>query len=319
MTKIIFGAVAVLLGLLMLLSAFDLFEFKNIYPYWTLFIIVPSVASMITNGFTLWKTALLALGVNALICQQHWGEWGLQQFIIANVAVCFILFGIYLLVGDLRKKKPRRYDNYNNIPNWQFYDYANTGARQSGDYATAAGQFYGGGNNGGAGSESANTENANNGGGNNENGGENVDGANVDGANIGGAGVGGTDYGSGYAGGNFSDSCDYTFYPKYTGILSSNKYKNCSKDFKGGSIVSVLGGVAVDLSEVAISGDVIVNATSVFGNVDIFVPNNIRIDVNGTEVLGSCDNFVVSTLGPEVPCLHIKYCAVFGNIDIKTG
>jgi len=271
MTKIIFGAVAVLLGVLMLLSAFDLFEFENIYPYWTLFIIVPTVVSMITNGFTLWKTALLAFGVNALICQQHWGEWGWEQFVVVNLAVCFILFGVYLLLGDLRKKKPNNQNTYNYAPGHQGYTYTNDGVtQQNGEYANTSGQSYS--NTGYAGS-------------------------------VGGSGR--------------NSSCDYNIHPNYTGILSNNKYRNCSKDFRGGSVVSVLGGVQVDLSEVVISGDVIVNVTSVFGTIDIYVPNNVRIEANGTEILGSCDNFVVSSFGPEVPCLRIKYTTVFGNIDIK--
>lgn len=273
MTKIIFGAVAVLLGVLMLLSAFDLFEFENIYPYWTLFIIIPTVVSMITNGFTLWKTALLAFGVNALICQQHWGEWGWKQFVIVNIAVCFILFGVYLLLGDLRKKKPNNVNTYNYAPVNQGYTYANEdAARQDESYAYTQGQPAGNANAGYAGSAA---------------------------------------YGAS------SGPCDYNIHPSYTGILCSNKYKNCSKDFRGGSVVAVLGGVQADFSEVFISGDVTVNVTSVFGTVDIYVPNNVRVEANGTEILGSCDNFVVSSFGPEVPCLRIKYVTVFGNIDIK--
>ncbi len=285
MTKIIFGAVAVLLGVLMLLSAFDLFEFESIYPYWTLFIIVPTVASMITSGFTLWKTALLAVGINALICQQHWGEWGWKQFVIVNLAVCFILFGVYLLLGDLRKKKPQQnngYNPYNNAQGQQTYygangyvypnqPYVNTAAQAQSDAAGNAGTSS---NAGAAGNTGGNT-------------------------------------------GTAPNVCDYSPHPNYTGILSNNKYKNASKDFKGGNVTAVLGGVEADYSDIGILNDITLNVTSVFGNIDIFVPRNYRIDVNGIEILGSCENFVVSSFGSEVPCLHIKYTTVFGSIDVK--
>ena len=63
-TKIMFGITALILGVLFLCCAFDIIKFKDILPYWTLFIIIPTVGSMIANGINIWKTALLALGIN---------------------------------------------------------------------------------------------------------------------------------------------------------------------------------------------------------------------------------------------------------------
>ena len=103
-TKIMFGAVALVLGALFLLSAFGLFDLKSIWPYWTLFVIIPTVGSMIVNGVNVWKTVLLALGINALIVQTQLarGVWRWQQFVAANVAVILILVGVLLIFGDVR-------------------------------------------------------------------------------------------------------------------------------------------------------------------------------------------------------------------------
>lgn len=101
-TKIMFGCVALVLGLLFLLSAFGAFDLKTIWPYWTLFIIIPTVGSMIANGVNVWKTVLLAAGINALIVQTHWGDWEWQQFVAANVAVILILAGVLLIFGNVR-------------------------------------------------------------------------------------------------------------------------------------------------------------------------------------------------------------------------
>ena len=103
-TKIMFGGVALVLGVLFLLSAFGAFDLKTIWPYWTLFIIIPTIGSMIANGVNIWKTALLAAGINALIVQTHWGEWEWQQFVAANVAVILILVGVLLIFGNVRTK-----------------------------------------------------------------------------------------------------------------------------------------------------------------------------------------------------------------------
>ena len=101
-TKIMFGGVALILGVLFLLSAFGAFDLKSIWPYWTLFIIIPTVGSMIVNGVNVWKTALLALGINALIVQTQIarGVWQWKQFVAANVAVVLILVGVLLIFGN---------------------------------------------------------------------------------------------------------------------------------------------------------------------------------------------------------------------------
>lgn len=103
-TKIMFGSVALILGVLFLLSAFGAFDLKTIWPYWTLFIIIPTIGSMIVNGVNVWKTALLALGINALIVQTQIarGVWQWKQFVAANVAVVLILAGVLLIFGNLK-------------------------------------------------------------------------------------------------------------------------------------------------------------------------------------------------------------------------
>ncbi len=101
-TKVMFGTVALILGVLFLLSAFGAFDLKTIWPYWTLFIILPTIGSMIVNGVNVWKTALLAVGINALIVQTQIarGIWQWKQFVAANVAVCLILAGVLLIFGN---------------------------------------------------------------------------------------------------------------------------------------------------------------------------------------------------------------------------
>lgn len=99
-TKLMFGITALVVGVLFLMCAFGVIQFKNILPYWTLFVIIPTLGSMIANGVNIWKIALLALGINALIVQTQWGNWEWKQFIAANAAVCLILLGVLLIFGN---------------------------------------------------------------------------------------------------------------------------------------------------------------------------------------------------------------------------
>lgn len=112
-TKIMFGLTALILGILFMLCAFGIMQFRDILPYWTLFVIIPTIGSIIANGINIWKTALLALGINAMIGQSQWGQWDWKQFLAANTAVCLILVGVLLIFGNpksegLFKKMDRR-------------------------------------------------------------------------------------------------------------------------------------------------------------------------------------------------------------------
>ncbi|MCL2508646.1 MAG: hypothetical protein FWF05_05675 [Oscillospiraceae bacterium] len=106
MTKILFGVTMLILGVLFFLVAVGLLNYRDVYPFWTLFLIVPTIGSMIANGVTFWKTLLLALSVNALIIQLNWGnDWGYERHAAVNFAVFLIMLGIYLVFGNSKKKR----------------------------------------------------------------------------------------------------------------------------------------------------------------------------------------------------------------------
>ncbi len=127
-TKIMFGITALILGFLFMGCAFGVLKFRDILPYWTLFVIIPTIGSIVANGINIWKTALLALGINAMICQSQWGHWEWRQFAAANTAVCLILLGVLLIFGNpksegLFKRMDRKHGgNQTNIPPYDQYD-----------------------------------------------------------------------------------------------------------------------------------------------------------------------------------------------------
>lgn len=74
----------------------------------------------------------------------------------------------------------------------------------------------------------------------------------------------------------------------------------------------------IDLSEAIFEyPQVYIKAVSVFGNVEISVPENISLRGSGAGVLG---NFEVDTLDarePEAPVVYVDGVAVLGNIEAK--
>ncbi|MGX1880996.1 DUF1707 SHOCT-like domain-containing protein [Streptomyces sp. NPDC055287] len=81
---------------------------------------------------------------------------------------------------------------------------------------------------------------------------------------------------------------------------------------------ALFGSVEIDLTE-ALFGQrlTVINVTSLFGNVEVRVPENISLRGGGTGIFG---NFEVDTLeaaDPEAPVVVVNGYSVFGNIEAK--
>ncbi|AJE82682.1 MULTISPECIES: DUF1707 domain-containing protein [Streptomyces] len=81
---------------------------------------------------------------------------------------------------------------------------------------------------------------------------------------------------------------------------------------------AVFGSVEIDLSQAVFEyPQVVIKAVSVFGSVEVRVPENVSLRGSGGGVLG---NFEVDTLDsaePEAPVVYVEGVAVLGNIDAK--
>lgn len=83
-------------------------------------------------------------------------------------------------------------------------------------------------------------------------------------------------------------------------------------------VYSIFGSVEIDLSEAIFEyQQVVIKAISVFGNVEIRVPENVSLRGNGGGVLG---NFEVDTLDsgdPHAPVVYVDGLAVLGNVEAR--
>ncbi|MGV9252199.1 DUF1707 SHOCT-like domain-containing protein [Streptomyces sp. NPDC003697] len=81
---------------------------------------------------------------------------------------------------------------------------------------------------------------------------------------------------------------------------------------------AVFGSVEIDLSEALFEyQQVVIKAVSVFGNVEIRVPENVSLRGTGGGVLG---NFEVDTLDaadPDAPVVYVDGWAVLGNVEAR--
>jgi len=103
-------------------------------------------------------------------------------------------------------------------------------------------------------------------------------------------------------------------------LFSGVKTRNVSKNFKGGSLVAIFGGIDLDLRDSYISNEgARIDVTAAFGGVNIIVPPEWKVEVTGIPVFGGWSNKTKgkNCINPDAPVLSLHCFVAFGGVDIK--
>ena len=85
--------------------------------------------------------------------------------------------------------------------------------------------------------------------------------------------------------------------------------------FNGAKLDAIFGSVFIDLSDASIKNESVIVASSIFGSVNIKVPEDVEIRIKSTPVFGGVTN--KSKGKNEKKIIYIEAYAVFGSVDIK--
>ena len=103
-------------------------------------------------------------------------------------------------------------------------------------------------------------------------------------------------------------------------LFSAVKSRNVSKNFRGGSLVAIFGGIDMDLREAhLLNENASMDVTAAFGGVNIIVPPEWKIVVRGIPIFGGWSNKTrgKNYVNPDSPVLTIHCFVAFGGVDIK--
>lgn len=104
---------------------------------------------------------------------------------------------------------------------------------------------------------------------------------------------------------------------EYSAIFAGRKDRIIGEKFMGTTINAIFGGVDLDLRNAIVDEDIVINATAVFGGINIFVPPNVKVKVSNVPIFGGVDCKVMNPIGPNAPTILINSTCMFGGIDIK--
>ena len=99
-------------------------------------------------------------------------------------------------------------------------------------------------------------------------------------------------------------------------ILNGVELRSHSKAFRGGSMFSWLGGIAVDLREVELAPNAHLEVHSAFGGIAIRVPAGWRVESNVKAFAGGVAISVPEPENADAPTLRLDGFTAFGGVAV---
>ena len=101
---------------------------------------------------------------------------------------------------------------------------------------------------------------------------------------------------------------------EYCATFSGQRIDFPNEEFKGATLNSVFGSITCDLREAKIKEDVVINASSVFGGIDIIVPDDVNIKIKSNSIFGGVNN---KKNEDKKYTIYVNASCLFGGVDIK--
>ena len=94
--------------------------------------------------------------------------------------------------------------------------------------------------------------------------------------------------------------------------------RDCNWDnhtFEGAELTTVFGGIDCNLKNAVIRENCAIQATAIFGGIDILVPANVNVEVHSVSIFGGVENQTLAV--PDAPTVTVTCFCLFGGMDIK--
>lgn len=87
--------------------------------------------------------------------------------------------------------------------------------------------------------------------------------------------------------------------------------------FDGCSLNAIFGGVKCDLKDAVIEDNAVINASSIFGGITIYVPNDVKVKVTSTPIFGGVSDERKKKNKDADKTIYINATCLFGGVEIK--
>ena len=102
-----------------------------------------------------------------------------------------------------------------------------------------------------------------------------------------------------------------------TAVFSSQDIKLDDQEFKGTNLTAIFGGIDLDLRNAKIKDDVVINASSIFGGIEIIVSDDVNVILKSNSIFGGAQNSKKDNKKDKKHTVYVNATCVFGGLEIK--
>lgn len=104
---------------------------------------------------------------------------------------------------------------------------------------------------------------------------------------------------------------------EYCATFSGQNINFDGESFTGVDLTAVFGGVKCDLKKAIIETDTVINTSSIFGGITIYVPENVKVKVKSSSIFGGVSDDKKHSADENAKILYINATCLFGGVEIK--
>ena len=103
----------------------------------------------------------------------------------------------------------------------------------------------------------------------------------------------------------------------YIAIFGSQDLKFEDEKVENLDLKSLFVGIKLDLRDAKIEKDIVINTLSVFGGIDIYVPDDVKVKVSSTPFFGGVEVKRGKQSSKKEITIYLNSVCIFGGVDVK--
>ncbi len=104
--------------------------------------------------------------------------------------------------------------------------------------------------------------------------------------------------------------------PDVSAIFSGQNVRPAGEPYGGGTLTAIFGGIELDLRGALLEENVYIDATSIFGGIQLYLPENCKLVTDGTHLFGGLSNKHINPAAADVPAVHLNATCIFGGAEV---
>lgn len=98
--------------------------------------------------------------------------------------------------------------------------------------------------------------------------------------------------------------------------FSEQKIHKDHEKFKGANLDAIFGGIVLDLRKATFDKETVIKASSIFGGIDLLLPDDVNVQLKATPIFGGVSNKFKNHQDNK-KVIYIDAFCLFGGVDIK--